>query len=142
MSGLYQAALLAHAKAPRGAGRVPRGSEDAEAINGACGDEIRVKLEWTPEGVLERMVHELRGCAVCAASASLAADRLEGRTRAEIAAAVAAFADRLGKRGFEPEWGDFQAFNGIEPYPARIHCAMLPWRAVERARDAAGRGNA
>ena len=139
MSDIYQAKLLAHAKAPYGAGRVPSGQEDAEAVNGACGDEIRIQLTWTPGGALEKLTHELHGCAVSTASASMAAQRLEGKTRGEITTISAAFRDRLGKRGFEEEWGDFQAFNGIEKYPARIRCALLAWEAVAQAlAEAAG----
>ena len=133
MNDIYQAALLAHAKNPCGAGRVPRGTEDAEALNAACGDEIRVKLSWTPGNGLERMTYEIHGCAVSVASASMAARRLEGKTPAEIATMAAAFAARLGGAGFEEEWGDFRAFNGIEKYPARIHCARLVWLALESA---------
>lgn len=133
MSNLYSDVLLAHAKNPYGAGRVPRGTEDAEAFNPGCGDEIRVKLRWTPDGALERLTHELHGCAVSAAAASMAAKRLEGKTRAEIEAIAQAFAARIGRAGFEEAWGDFRAFNGIEKYPARIHCASLAWQAVERA---------
>ena len=133
MSDVYQAALLAHAKKPHGAGSVPRGTEDAEAFNSACGDEIRVRLAWTPEGTLEKLVHEVQGCAVSVAAASLVAQRLEGRTRAEIEAMASAFAARLGRTGFEEAWGDFQAFNGIEKYPARMHCAALVWKAVAQA---------
>lgn len=133
MSDIYPAVLLAHAKKPHGAGNVPRGTEDGEALNTACGDEIRVKLAWTPEGCLERLTHELHGCAVSTAAASMVAQRLEGRTRAEIGTMAAAFAARLGRTGFEEAWGDFQAFNGIERFPARLHCARLVWRAVEQA---------
>ena len=133
MSDLYQAQLLAHAKKPYGAGAVPRGPEDGEALNPGCGDEIRVRIIWTPEKTVERMIHELHGCAVSVAAASMVARRLEGRTRAEILTMAAAFAARLGRAGFEEEWGDFRAFNGIERFPARIHCARLVWRAVEKA---------
>ncbi|NLG33826.1 MAG: hypothetical protein GX548_00580 [Lentisphaerae bacterium] len=133
MSTLYPEALLAQAKHPHGAGKVPRGTEDAEALNSTCGDEIRIKLTWTPEGTLARLTHELHGCAVSAASASLAARRLEGRTRKEMAATASAFAARLGTSGFEEAWGDFRMFNGIERYPARIHCARLVWQALEKA---------
>jgi nitrogen fixation protein NifU and related proteins len=133
MNGLYQAALLAHAKKPYGAGRVVRGTEDGEALNTACGDEIRVALSWTPDGCLARLTHELHGCAVSAAAASLVAQRLEGKTRAEIAALASAFDARLGRTGFEETWGEFQVFNGIERFPARIHCAKLVWRAVAQA---------
>lgn len=133
MSGLYQDVLLAHAKRPHGAGKVPRGTEDAEAINSSCGDEIRIRLSWTPEGALAGLTYELHGCAVSVASASMTARRLEGRTRKEMATMAAAFRSRLGRTGFEAAWGDFRAFNGIEQYPARVHCALLIWRAVELA---------
>jgi nitrogen fixation NifU-like protein len=133
MSDIYQAVLVAHAKQPYGAGGVPRGTEDGEASNSACGDEIRVKLAWTPEGTLARLVHEVHGCAVSLAAASMTARRLEGRTRAEITTMAAAFRSRLGRAGFEEAWGDFQAFNGIERFPARVACAALVWRAVESA---------
>ena len=137
---LYQAALLAHAKKPYGAGAVARGTEDGEALNTACGDEIRVKFTWTSDGSLGRMTHEIHGCAVSAAAASMVARRLEGKTRAEIATMAAAFAARIGQTGFEEAWGDFQAFNGIERFPARIHCALLVWKAVEQALSKNKRG--
>lgn len=137
MSNVYQAALLAHAKRPHGAGSVPRGTEDGAATNTACGDEIRVALAWTPEHTVAELVHQVHGCAVCTASASMASQRLVGRTRAEIAAMATAFAARLGKTGFEDAWGDFQAFNGIERFPARIRCATLVWEAIERALEKA-----
>lgn len=133
MSDLYQQVLLTHAKNPHGAGCVPRGTEDGEALNTACGDEIRVVLIWTPDGTLEKLTHELHGCAVSAAAASMVAQRLAGKTRAEIATISSAFSARLGRTGFEEAWGDFQAFNGIERYPARIHCAQLVWLAVAQA---------
>ena len=133
MSDIYPAALLAHAKKPYGAGSVARGTEDGEALNTACGDEIRVALSWTPEGCLKRLTHELHGCAVSVAAASMVARRLEGKTRAEITTMAASFSARIGKTGFEDAWGDFQAFNGIERFPARIHCAKLVWLAVEQA---------
>ncbi len=133
MNDVYQAALLDHAKNPYGAGAVPRGSEDAEALNSGCGDEIRVKLAWSPGGGLERLTYEIHGCAVSVAAASMAARRLEGKTPAEIAATAVAFAARLGQTGFEEAWGDFQAFNGIEKFPARLHCARLVWQALEKA---------
>jgi NifU-like protein involved in Fe-S cluster formation len=68
----------------------------------------------------------------------MVARRLEGKTRAEIATLAAAFEARLGRTGFEDAWGDFQAFNGIEWFPARIHCAGLVWKAVAQALEKKG----
>jgi nitrogen fixation protein NifU and related proteins len=133
MTQLYQEALLKHARNPHGSGTVPAGQEDAEALNTGCGDEIRVALAWSSDQCLERMTYELHGCAVSMAAASMVAQRLEGKTPAEIATMRQAFTARIGQTGFEEEWGDFQAFNGIERYPARIHCAMLVWQAIDKA---------
>ncbi len=132
-AGLYQAQLMAHAKNPYGAAAVPRGTETAEAFNPACGDDIRLALDWTPDEVLRRLAYDIRGCAVSRASASMTAQLLEGKTRAEIKTLQQDFTARLGHDGFDSTWGDFQAFNGIERYPARIHCAALVWQALEKA---------
>lgn len=133
MSTLYQATLLAHAKNPYGATTLAPGTEDGEALNTGCGDEIRVAFSWTPGQCLRQMTYEINGCAVSMAAASMVAKRLEGKTPPEIRTMAAAFAERIGRTGFEEEWGDFQVFNGIEQYPARIHCAMLVWQAIEKA---------
>lgn len=130
---LYQRIMLEHARNPHGAGKVPRGTEDGEALNSACGDDIRIALQWGADGRLEKMTHELQGCAVSKASASLASQKLAGLTAAEIREVAAGFHARLGQTGFEKEWGDFQMFNGIEKFPARIHCARLVWQAVAQA---------
>lgn len=130
---LYQRIMLDHARNPHGAGQVPRGTEDGAALNTGCGDEIRIVLQWGPDGTLEKMTHELHGCAVSAASASLASQKLLGRSPAEIHGIATAFQARLGQAPFEDEWGDFQMFNGIEKFPARIHCARLVWQAVTQA---------
>ncbi|MDR0994155.1 MAG: SUF system NifU family Fe-S cluster assembly protein [Verrucomicrobiota bacterium] len=133
MKNLYQAALMDHARNPVGVGSVPRGTEDAEAFNSACGDEIRLRLHWREDGRLERLIYELHGCAVSRASASMAAVRLAGKTCQEIRALREAFESRIGKEGFDAAWGDAQAFNGIEQYPSRIHCARLVWQAIGKA---------
>ncbi|MEY3481193.1 MAG: hypothetical protein RIQ71_1968, partial [Verrucomicrobiota bacterium] len=38
------------------------------------------------------------------------------------------------------ELGDLAALSGVRRFPARIKCAMLPWRTLEAALD--GRGTA
>ncbi len=133
MTQLYQEVLLKHSRNPYGATPLPPGKEDGEALNTGCGDEIRVAMTWSEDHCLERMTYELHGCAVSMAAASMVAQRLEGKTPTEIATMRKAFTARIGQTGFEEEWGDFQVFNGIERYPARIHCAMLVWQAIDKA---------
>lgn len=111
---------------------------DAMAYNPVCGDEIRVRMVWHEDGTVERMEHLTRGCAVCKASASLAAGAIEGKTREEVRALGETFEKCLVVGDFEVLGGDFRLLDGIHAYPSRLHCARLPWTAVRRALDSAG----
>lgn len=141
MNDIYSTHLLAHAKHPFGAGKIPRGSEDAEAFHSGCGDEIRVKCTWQPNGVLESLVFEIHGCAVSTAVASMTAQRVCGKTADAIQAMSTDFLARLGHDGFDASWGDFQALNGLEKFPARLHCARLIWCALEQVLQKRKRDN-
>lgn len=111
---------------------------DAMADNPVCGDEIRVRVVWREAGVVERMEHLTRGCAVCKASASLAAGAVAGKTREEVRELWEAFEKCLVAGDFGALGGDFRMLDGITAYPSRVHCARLPWTALRRALDAAG----
>ena len=68
-------------------------------------------LAWTPEGTLDKLTHEVHGCAVSAAAASMVAQRLEGRTRAEIQTMAAAFDGPPGPHGLR---GGVGRFPGVQ----------------------------
>jgi nitrogen fixation NifU-like protein len=131
-AGPYAEALLREARAPAGAGKVPRGTEDAAGENESCGDEIRVRLAWSPEGKLAEMVHETHGCALCRASAGMAARLLAGKDRGEALAVADDVLERMGKTGFAAD-SPLSAFNGVEAFPSRVACAKLAWETVRKA---------
>lgn len=137
-SSLCNGQLAALARSGIGAVSVAAGEADAEADNPLCGDEIRIRLVWR-EGdggpVLERLEHCTRGCAVCRASASLASASTAGKTREELLALADAFDACLADGAFASLGGDFKVFDGIASFPARRHCARLPWTALRRALD-------
>ena len=135
-ASLCNGQLAALARSGIGAASVTAGQADAEADNPLCGDEIRIRLVWRQEGgcpVLERLEHCTRGCAVCRASASLAAVATAGKTRAELLALADAFDTCLASGDFSSLGGDFRVFDGISSFPSRRHCARLPWTALRRA---------
>lgn len=131
-ASLCNGRLAALARVPEGAAEVPRGAADGEAYNPVCGDEVRVRLVWE-EPVVARMEHATRGCAVCRASAGLAAGAVAGKTRGEALALAETFEECLAAGDFGRMGGDFGVFDGIGAYPARVHCARLPWTALRRA---------
>ena len=117
---------------------IPADAADATADNPLCGDEIRIRLVWDGD-TQARLEHRTRGCAVCKASASLAATSAVGKKRGELARLADAFESCLAAGDFNPLDGDFFVLDGINAYPSRLHCARLPWTALRRAL-AAGQG--
>lgn len=135
-TSLCNGQLAALARSGVGAATIAAGEADAEADNSLCGDEIRIRLVWNErdgEPVLERLEHATRGCAVCRASASLATVATVGKTRTELLALADTFNACLGRGDFSALGGDFRVFDGISSFPARRHCARLPWTALRRA---------
>lgn len=129
---LYQEALMAHQRRKSGAGVVPREDMDAEAVNPACGDEVRIRLTGQ-NGAIHHLVWQMNGCAVAMASASLLSERLSGLSVESARHLVQDFLARVGRSGFDSSWGDFQLWNGIDKYPSRIRCVCLIGQAVEEA---------
>ena len=131
-ASLCNGRLAALARAPAGVADVPKGAADGEAYNPVCGDEVRVRIAWDEAGRM-RMEHTTRGCAVCRASAGLAAVAVAGKTREEALALAGTFEECLAAGDFGRMGGDFGVFDGIGAYPARVHCARLPWTALGKA---------
>jgi nitrogen fixation NifU-like protein len=115
---LYREEILEHAGASHHRGRIEAPDLAAELDNPLCGDRIRVEVRLGPEGVIDRVRFDGRGCAISQASASILAEWVEGMTLRQ-ARRVSAddMLDRLG----------------IRPTPARLKCVLLAWRALQRA---------
>ena len=83
------------------------------------------------------MEYDICGCALSTASASMMSCILNGKTPAEVRRLTALF-QRLVAGGEisgkeRSELGEVVAFQQIRSYPVRRKCALLPWRALEKA---------
>lgn len=129
---LYQEIILDHYRNPRNSCTIPEGSEDAERLNPACGDRVRLKV-WVDGKTLCRIEHDASGCAVCRASASLMADRIQNVTVSEALIRSASILDLLqtgeGGEGLD----ELGALRQIREFPLRVRCATLPWLALQDA---------
>ena len=128
MTNLYSEALL-----ERAASHPPLPDEpscSATATNPLCGDEltIGVRLEddrFTAIGFTSE------ACAICVASASIMCERLHAQPLGQLSSALAALERTLsGERADEPLFAPLRA---LTEHPSRRSCALLPWRALERA---------
>ncbi|MCC6850311.1 MAG: SUF system NifU family Fe-S cluster assembly protein [Deltaproteobacteria bacterium] len=138
MSGradLYRSVVLEHGKRPRNVGALGGATHAAEGDNPLCGDALRVEVERRGD-VLVALAFAGEGCILATASASLMTEILRGARVAEarrLAVAMEAFCAE--GRGDADALGPLAGFADVYRHPARVACALLPWRTLARALD-------
>jgi nitrogen fixation protein NifU and related proteins len=137
LAQMYQAAILEHARRTRHRGVLDPADARQEGINPSCGDELLLTLRFDGDRV-EAARFEGKGCAISQASASLMAQAIEGRTRAEAADLVAHVRAMLQGGGVHDDLGEVGVLEGVRRLPARVKCAALPWTTLAAALAQAG----
>lgn len=134
MDDLYREVVMDHYRSPRGKAEIDSPDLVNVGLNPLCGDEIKVAVKFDGDRVVgvQALSH---GCSISVASASMMAELLAGRTRAEAEKLIDAF--RAMMRGEPPpadlELGDLDALQGVRKYPVRVKCALLPWMTLKDA---------
>jgi nitrogen fixation NifU-like protein len=125
---LYREVILDHHRHPRGREPLVNPDVEAEGQNPSCGDEVTLQLNFDGETISEVGVLA-RGCAISTSSGSMLADLIEGRTAGEAARIAEAFRQVLHGKEFpaDVDLGDLEALEGVQKFPVRIKCAVLPW---------------
>ena len=78
MDDLYREEILQHYKRPHHWGPMEDPDLEAEDNNPLCGDELKVMLKVSDDGVVEDIRFDGHGCAISQASASMASDEVIG----------------------------------------------------------------
>ncbi|GBQ39042.1 MULTISPECIES: Fe-S cluster assembly sulfur transfer protein SufU [Komagataeibacter] len=127
---LYRTVVLERAKTPRHAGKLDIASLHAQGVNPLCGDRVNLHAQVDTHGRIGQVRHETRGCAICAASADLMAERVMGQDTAQVKRIHAALATAV-ETGEAPDGlGELSVFAPLHRHRSRIRCAMLPWSAL------------
>ncbi len=144
---LYQRLIMERARRPLHAGVLDPADRSADGNNPFCGDRVHVTLGLSEGGLVRRVLHSTRGCAICAASADLMAQSVEGLHEAAIRSLFGRF-DAMLRQGSPDSAGDPQhpaealgllgAFENLRDYRSRIRCATLPWTALLDALQSEG----
>lgn len=132
---LYQRIVLDHGRNPRHRGALAGATHSARGDNPFCGDRITVALLVDGDRIADARF-DGAGCAISTASASMMADALHGRTRAEAEALCVVFESLLAGTAGDAETaalGELGAFAGVRRYPVRVKCARLPWQTLVSA---------
>jgi nitrogen fixation NifU-like protein len=133
---LYRQVIMDHYKNPRNKGTLDNGLT-LEMNNPTCGDRIQLHF-IIEDGTVTDAKFEGEGCSISLASASMMTQVVKGKSVEEALKLSLYFSDMmLGKEADSEglELGDIEALQGVQKFPARIKCATLAWKAMEKAID-------
>lgn len=137
---LYQQVILDHSKNPRNHGELGADCVHVHGDNPTCGDEVDVWVKFANDGKIEDIKFSGQGCAISQASASMMTLKVKGVPRGRAETLLKDFRSVVTGEGSvadEDALGELILLEGVQKFPQRVKCAMLAWRALEQAMQAA-----
>lgn len=135
VGNIYTAALMQHNSHPDYKYEMEGCTCSHEGVNPSCGDELTLQLR-IEDGVIEEASFVGSGCAVSQASADMMADLITGETVKEAKRLVGLFLGMIkGEALSEDDKEDLDEaaeLESISRMPARVKCAELAWRTLEK----------
>lgn len=131
LENLYKQVIFDHYKNPRNKGL--KGYDHVHLRNPSCGDDITVEIKVDENGIIQEINHEGSGCSICCSSASVLSETLKGKTVDEAKHLIKEFYDMMiGNDDPDEELEEALVYQGVSKFPARIKCATLSWKALEK----------
>ncbi|UTR11640.1 SUF system NifU family Fe-S cluster assembly protein [Evansella sp. LMS18] len=138
---LYRQVIMDHYKNPRNRGQLEGDSLTVNMNNPTCGDRIELQMK-VDDGKISDAKFVGEGCSISLSSASMMTQAVKGLSVEDALKLSEIFsAMMLGKDFDEGDFdlGDIEALQGVAKFPARIKCATLSWKAMEKGlQDSAG----
>ena len=135
VGNIYTAALMQHNSHPDYKYEMEGCTCSHEGVTPSCGDELTLQLR-IEDGVIEEASFVGSGCAVSQASADMMADLITGETVEEAKRLVGLFLGMIkGEALSEEDKEDLDEaaeLESISRMPARVKCAELAWRTLEK----------
>lgn len=135
VGNIYTAALMQHNSHPDYKYEMEGCTCSHEGINPSCGDKLTLQLRIEGD-VIEEASFTGSGCAVSQASADMMADLITGESVKEAKRLVGLFLGMIkGETLTEEDKEDLDEaaeLESISRMPARVKCAELAWRTLEK----------
>ncbi|WP_066371243.1 Fe-S cluster assembly sulfur transfer protein SufU [Neobacillus fumarioli] len=133
LDALYRRVIMDHYKKPRNRGVLEDGSHTINMNNPTCGDRIHLTFN-VKDGIVEDAKFEGEGCSISMSSASMMTEAIKGKKVEEALKLAKIFSDMMLGKEYDDEvdLGDIEALQGVAKFPARIKCATLAWKAMEK----------
>ncbi|QQK82029.1 SUF system NifU family Fe-S cluster assembly protein [Salicibibacter cibi] len=137
LDALYRQVIMDHYKHPRNRGEMTADALTVNMNNPSCGDKIQLHLK-VDDGVVNDASFTGEGCSISLSSASMMTETVKGKTIAEALELSDIFSEMVQGNDYDDEkyeLGDIEALQGVTKFPARIKCATLAWKAMEKGLD-------
>ncbi|WP_144461461.1 Fe-S cluster assembly sulfur transfer protein SufU [Siminovitchia fortis] len=134
LDNLYRQVIMDHYKNPRNKGSLEDGSLTVDMNNPTCGDRIHLTMK-VEGGKVTDAKFEGEGCSISMASASMMTQAVIGQDTGTALKLSEIFSEMVQGKDFDDEdldLGDIEALQGVSKFPARIKCATLAWKALEK----------
>ena len=130
---LYRQVIMDHYKKPRNKGVLEDGNLTIDMNNPTCGDRIRLTLK-VEDGKVVDTKFEGEGCSISMSSASMMTQAIKGQEVDKAFKMAHIFSDMMQGKEYDDsiDLGDIEALQGVAKFPARIKCATLAWKAMEK----------
>ncbi len=132
---VYQEVILDHYKTPRCQGVLINPDRKIDLHNPLCGDQISLTVKFSGDSIGE-IAFTGHGCSISQATASIMAELLRGKSKAEASRLSKLFRAMIKSEQSGDaldDLGDALALEGVKRHSARIKCALLAWDCIDRA---------
>ena len=135
LDNLYRQVIMDHYKNPRNKGSLDEGNLTIDMNNPTCGDRIHLTLK-VENGIVTDVKFDGEGCSISMSSASMMTQAIKGKDVETAMKLSRIFSDMMqGKEvkiDDDLDLGDIESLQGVSKFPARIKCATLAWKAMEK----------
>jgi nitrogen fixation protein NifU and related proteins len=130
---LYRQVIMDHYKNPRNRGALDDGSVTIDLNNPTCGDRIRLQMR-VEDNIVVDAKFQGEGCSISMSSASMMTQTIKGKKLEEALQLSEIFSNMMQGKEYDDsiDLGDIEALQGVAKFPARIKCATLAWKAMEK----------
>jgi nitrogen fixation NifU-like protein len=130
---LYRRVIMDHYKKPRNRGVLEESNLTVNMNNPTCGDRIQITMK-VEDGIVTDVKYEGEGCSISMSSASMMTQAIKGKKVEDALKLAEIFSNMMQGKEYDEDLdlGDIEALQGVAKFPARIKCATLAWKAMEK----------
>ena len=131
---LYHQAILTTAAEATGRGTIDEADARVTLDNPLCGDRVRIDVSLEGSRV-SRLAHEVRGCLLCEAAASVIGAEAPGESLEDLRQVAAKVRAQLRGEAAPAtlSWPALEMFAPVRGFKSRHDCVLLPFDALVQA---------